>query len=138
MKVISNQNKKFAMMMQHYKTRYYSDYFPKDYGNDFQLPDIPDTPTDPPTPALTIRKNADELSSTEQNRYIQGIETLISSVVYSDLVGYHAGMHRMHGGMAGPIGYQRFLSWHRIYLAKPEEVLKQIDEETFIPILGVE
>ena len=116
-----------------YKHHLYSDCLPKECKDDFQLPEIPENPPIPPSPTLTVRRNADQLTQEEQDRYINGIETLISSGVYSDLVGFHAGMHRMHGSMAGPIGYQRFLSWHRIYLAKLEEALKQIDPDTFIP-----
>ncbi len=31
--------------------------------------------------------------------------------------------HRMHGSMAGPIGFKRFLYWHRAYLLEFENAL---------------
>lgn len=114
-----------------YQYLQYSDYIPKEHQEKFEVPEIPEEI--PVEPILTVRKDADDLTSDEQDRYINGIERLISSGFYSDLVGHHAGMHRMHGGMSGPIGYQRFLSWHRVYLSRLEEALKQIDNQTFIP-----
>jgi hypothetical protein len=40
--------------------------------------------------------------------------------------------HNMHGSM-GPIGVQRFLPWHRVYLFKLEQMLQVFDPEIFIP-----
>ena len=39
----------------------------------------------------------------------------------------------MHGGMAGPVGYQRFLPWHRAYLIVFERALREIDDSLSIP-----
>ena len=58
---------------------------------------------------------------------------------YGKVVAVHGNMnHHMHGGMSMPgmpasVGTQRFLSWHRDYLLKFEQMLQQIDAAAFIP-----
>jgi tyrosinase len=66
-------------------------------------------------------------------RFRNAIQTMITQGNYSRIVGIHADMdHRMHS-MNGPVGTQRFLPWHRIYLLKFEAELKIIDPSLYIP-----
>ncbi len=105
---------------------------------DPQLPVPPDVEipdpieTEPPPP--TVRKSASAMNTDEQDRFKSAITVLINSGQYGQHVSHHGEMtHRMHGSMAGPIGYERFLSWHRIYLLKLEGLLRNIDDRLFIP-----
>ena len=69
---------------------------------------------------------------------------LIRSRTYERLVRIHADMqmepdgfayarHRMHGTMSGPLGYRRFLPWHRAYLIVLERELRRLDQSLSIP-----
>lgn len=71
----------------------------------------------------------------EKTRFKDVITKLIGNGTYGQLVSHHADMsHRMHsmGGM-DPVGRQRFLPWHRVYLVKLEKAMQQIDPLCFIP-----
>lgn len=95
--------------------------------------EIPD-PIDTGPPPPTVRKSSSAMDTDEQERYTSAITTLINSGQYGQHVSHHREMsHRMHGGMAGFIGYERFLSWHRIYLLKLEGLLRNVDDRVFIP-----
>jgi len=87
-----------------------------------------------PTPAPPIkRKNQSKMTQGEKDRFINGIQTLISGGQYGPHVSHHANMmHNFHGSM-GPIGLLRFLPWHRVYLFQLEEMLQSFDSEMFIP-----
>ena len=72
------------------------------------------------------------------------IGTLIRDGKYQELVDIHAvtvtepdgfvrALHRMHGGMYGPVGFRRFLAWHRAYLIAFERELRIIDPTLSIP-----
>ena len=77
------------------------------------------------------------------------IGQLIVNGTYEHLVRVHAGMlgepdgfrysrHRMHGMGSmligsGPLGYRRFLPWHRAYLIIFERELRRIDDSLSIP-----
>ncbi|MBL4706259.1 MAG: tyrosinase family protein [Flavobacteriales bacterium] len=72
------------------------------------------------------------------------INELIASGVYKSLVDIHADMerdpdgfnrtrHRMHGSMYGPIGFRRFLGWHRAFLIAFERELRKENEHLSIP-----
>ena len=41
--------------------------------------------------------------------------------------------HRMHGAQAGPIGFRRFLPWHRAYLIDFERELRKINNNLSLP-----
>lgn len=96
-----------------------------------------DLPTDPEPepPGPVVRKDQANMTDAEKTRFRVGIEALITNGFFGIHVGYHANMgHRMHGSMGlGFIGFERFLPWHRLYLAKLGEALRAIDEEAFIP-----
>lgn len=72
------------------------------------------------------------------------VDTLIRTGVYQRLVNIHAAMviepdgfrhtlYSMHGSMSGPLGYRRFLPWHRAYLINFERELREIDDSLSIP-----
>ena len=72
------------------------------------------------------------------------ISTLMTNGTYGNLVQIHAAMiqepdgfrrshHRMHGSMSGPLGYRRFLPWHRAYLIVFERQLRGINPALSIP-----
>jgi tyrosinase len=82
---------------------------------------------------MATRKRASGMTHTEQQRYIDTITQLNLSGFYGGFVAIHADMmHRMHSSM-GPVGGQRFLSWHRLYLHKLEQAMQAIDSQAFIP-----
>lgn len=59
---------------------------------------------------------------------------LMKEGTYAELAEIHTNhIHRMHGGNADPIGYQRFLPWHRAYLIVFERELRRIDDTLAIP-----
>jgi tyrosinase len=73
----------------------------------------------------------------ERDRFISVITQLINAPgdpnPYGVMVGHHADMnHDMHGSM-GPVGRQRFLPWHRVYLLKVEKMGQAVDPLFFIP-----
>ncbi|MDQ4023332.1 MAG: tyrosinase family protein, partial [Thermoproteota archaeon] len=83
--------------------------------------------------SIIERKNQSKMTNEEKARFLNGIQTLISNGQYGPHVSHHADMkHNMHGSM-GPIGVQRFLPWHRVYLFKLEQMLQVFDPEIFIP-----
>ncbi len=85
---------------------------------------------------MTIRKRASALTAAERKRFVETLTALNSGpapTVYAQFVADHADMgHRMHS-MEGPVGRQRFLSWHRDFLMKFERELQKLDPLVFIP-----
>jgi tyrosinase len=97
------------------------------------------------------RKNESEMSDPEKTTFksaISNFNSLFRSPIvggtYGQMVAIHAlecrdadgnviSCHRMHS-MDGPVGTQRFLTWHRIYLAYLEGWIRQnINSDFFIP-----
>lgn len=88
-------------------------------------------PTTPQKP--DERKNQASMSQQEKDRFINAYQTLNSTGELGTLVSYHADMsHMMHGRM-GAVGVQRFLPWHRVYLAELEEFLQGINPDIVLP-----
>jgi tyrosinase len=84
-------------------------------------------------PKTIKRKNQADMTKAENSLYINGIQNLINAGRYGPLVAIHGDMsHRMHT-MSGPIGTQRFLPWHRVYLFELEQMLLAINPNSFIP-----
>jgi tyrosinase len=86
---------------------------------------------------MAVRKKASAMTVAEQNRFKNVITQLINRPgdpnPYGTLVGRHANhAHNMHPFM-GPVGLQRFLPWHRVYLLKVERMGQAIDPLFFIP-----
>lgn len=76
--------------------------------------------------------------------YRRAVNELITTGVYRRLVAIHSdavvepdgfqrARHRMHGSMYGPVGYRRFLPWHRAYLIAFERELRRIDDTLSLP-----
>ena len=74
----------------------------------------------------------------------KAISKLMKKGVYGELVQTHAAMvqepdgfqhslHRMHGRRGFPVGYQRFLPWHRAYLIVFERELRGINPALSVP-----
>lgn len=82
---------------------------------------------------MAVRKRASQLTTQEQQLYIQGVTNLIQSGAYGQLVAIHADMRHMQHGSMGPIGRQRFLPWHRDFLLQLERQLQGLDANAFIP-----
>ena len=72
------------------------------------------------------------------------VQKLIEKGIYKNLVDIHAEQvqesdglvrtkHRMHGAMYGPVGFRRFLPWHRAYLIVFERELRKIDDTLSLP-----
>ena len=71
-----------------------------------------------------------------------GVDKLFKSGAYARLVSHHSAMdhssgghmalHRMHGSMAGDLGFLRFLPWHRAYLVAFERALRRIEPKAFV------
>jgi tyrosinase len=85
----------------------------------------------------TVRRRSSALTSAQRQRYINGINALIASGTYGQLVAEHADMsHKQHDDMGmglDPVGRQRFLPWHRVFLLRLEQALQAIDPLTVIP-----
>jgi tyrosinase len=89
---------------------------------------------------LIQRKNESSMSDTEKRAFINGI-TGFNNLAASQYVGgnyrqtvtIHEKPHRMHS-LDGPVGTQRFLTWHRYYLAALESwVRASVEPNFFIP-----
>ena len=82
---------------------------------------------------LITRKDQAAMSPDEQQRFLSAIDTLNANGFFGKYVAIHGNMmHRMHS-MDGPIGTQRFLPWHRVYLVDLEREMRSIDSRIFIP-----
>ncbi len=82
---------------------------------------------------MPIRKRTTEMTADEKKRFKDAITTLIQDGTYGQMVSHHADMsHNMHS-MMGPVGRQRFLPWHRVYLLKLEQAMQATDPLCFIP-----
>jgi tyrosinase len=86
---------------------------------------------------MAIRKRVTAMTVQEQDRFLSVIRQLINNPPdpnrYGVLVGHHAHhAHNMHPFM-GPVGTERFLPWHRVFLLKVEQMGQEIDPLFFIP-----
>jgi tyrosinase len=87
-------------------------------------------------PPQRERKSAASLSSTEQSRLLGAFDVLNRNGVLGQFVAIHADMrhnqHMMPGPM-GPVGAQRFLPWHRVFLYEFEKALRRVHADVTIP-----
>ena len=85
---------------------------------------------------MAVRKRSSAMTTAEKTRFKAVMTQLINAPgnpnPYGKFVGIHAEDHMMHPFM-GPLGIQRFLPWHRVYLLKLEEMGQAIDPLFFIP-----
>jgi tyrosinase len=73
------------------------------------------------------------LSSADRTAFNDALQQAHADGSYQSLADVHADMsHRMHS-MMGPIGTQRFLPWHRVYLLKMEDLLRSKKPGLTIP-----
>lgn len=95
--------------------------------------EIPD-PRDPSNDVVVVRKNQADMTDQEKDDYKDAYSALIAGGFLIPHVNVHENMtHRMHGRSSGPIGFQRFLPWHRVYLSRLGEALRQVNPNVFIP-----
>jgi tyrosinase len=80
------------------------------------------------------RVNHRMLKPKERDRLNNALQKAHQAGTYQPLAEIHSRMalHRMHS-MHGPVGTQRFLPWHRLYLLKCEELLKAHEPLARIP-----
>ena len=85
------------------------------------------------------RKNEANMNDTEKNVFKNGITAFNNlpasphvSGNYRQTVTIHVNPHRIHSG-DGPVGTQRFLTWHRYYLAALEAWVRTLEPNFFIP-----
>lgn len=76
---------------------------------------------------LCVRKDHRQLTSDEQNRFLNAYSQINAMNALGPLVDIHANaIHQMHGN-------PRFLPWHRIYLLRLETLLMSVDPTVCIP-----
>lgn len=76
---------------------------------------------------LCHRKEHRRLTSDEQSRFLDAYTQVNAMGALAPLVDIHAnGLHQMHGN-------PRFLPWHRVYLARMEQLLMAVDPTVCIP-----
>ena len=88
--------------------------------------------------AVPLRQDQAKLSVEERGRFLDGIRLLNQRGVFSQLVSIHSDMsHTMHnmgpGDPMSPLGQQRFLPWHRIFLYQLEQQLQGFYPDVTIP-----
>jgi tyrosinase len=82
---------------------------------------------------LRQRMDHRALNAQARKQFNVAIQQAHSDGSYQTLAAVHADMsHRMHS-MSGPVGTQRFLPWHRIYLLKMEGLLRSKQPGLTIP-----
>jgi hypothetical protein len=92
----------------------------------------------PTAAALPQRKDQAALSATERGRFLTTLNLLNQRGFYGALVSIHSDMsHTMHNmgpsDPTSPLGQQRFLPWHRVYLYQLEQLLQMFDPDVTIP-----
>ena len=92
--------------------------------------------------SVRIRKS--NLTFDRWQDFRSAVNQMIDGRTYQRLVSIHAeevresdglvrSRHRMHGTMLGPVGFRRFLPWHRAYLIAFERELRAIDDTLALP-----
>ena len=90
----------------------------------YNVPSDEYKPAHPPKP--DERKNQSAMTQNEKDDFIAAYNAINTSGALGPMVAYHADMtHMMHSNM-GPVGTQRFLPWHRVYLSELEELLQAV------------
>jgi tyrosinase len=87
---------------------------------------------------LPQRKDQATLSPVERARFLAAVDVLNQRGFFGALVSIHSDMsHTMHNmgpnDPTSPLGQQRFLPWHRIYLYQFEQMLQAFDPDVTIP-----
>jgi hypothetical protein len=80
-----------------------------------------------------VRRDHRALDDAQRKTFNNALAALDGNPAWQTLMNYHVGgIYRMHS-MHGPIGTQRFLSWHRKYLFEAEQMLRAVDPTVTIP-----
>ena len=80
-----------------------------------------------------VRRDHRALDDTERKTFNNALAALDGNPAWQTLMNYHVGgVYRMHS-MHGPVGTQRFLSWHRKYLFEAEQMLRAVEPTVTIP-----
>lgn len=94
---------------------------------------------------MIVRKNWAKMTTGERTAFERAVDAMIDDGSYGELVWHHmhpqGHMYKMHSNTrydqdpvkGREIGGKRFLPWHRIYLTKFEEKLREHDSNLFIP-----
>lgn len=90
------------------------------------------------TLAKSQRKDQAKLTTEERQQFLNGINFLNQRGIFGQLVSMHTDMsHTMHNmGPAdptSPLGQQRFLPWHRVFLYQLEQQLQKLYPNIAIP-----
>jgi tyrosinase len=78
------------------------------------------------------RVNHQALDPTARNRLNLALQAAHADGSYQAMSVVHSQNHMMHSSM-GPVGTQRFLPWHRVYLFRLENLLRQKQPGVTIP-----
>jgi tyrosinase len=78
------------------------------------------------------RVNHQTLDATAKERFNQALQAAHADGTYQAMSVIHSQNHKMHSSM-GPVGTQRFLPWHRVYLFRLENVLRAKQPSVTIP-----
>ena len=85
-------------------------------------------------PAAKTRPTEAARPDADRQRFRDVVGEAISKGVYSQLVWVHMDMsHRMHTMRGDAVGTQRFLPWHRNYLARFEAAMRSFDPDFVVP-----
>ncbi len=92
----------------------------------------------PAAVAVPQRKDQAALSVEERGRFLDGINLLNQRGIFGQLVSIHSDMsHTMHNmgqnDPTSPLGQQRFLPWHRVFLSQLEQQLQGFYPDVTIP-----
>ena len=91
-----------------------------------------------------VRMRKSNLTFDRWRDFRSAVNQMIGRGTYQRLVNIHAepvpepdglvrSRHRMHGTMFGPVGFRRFLPWHRAYLIAFERQLRAINDTLALP-----
>ncbi len=98
----------------------------------------PVTVAAPAAVAVPQRKDQSALSVEERGRFLDAINLLNQRGIFGQLVSIHSDMsHTMHNmgpdDPTSPLGQQRFLPWHRVFLSQLEQQLQGFYSDVTIP-----
>jgi hypothetical protein len=80
-----------------------------------------------------VRRDHRLLDRAQRQTFNNALAALDGNPAWQTLMNYHVGgVYRMHS-MHGPVGTQRFLSWHRQYLFQAEQMLRAVEPTITIP-----
>ncbi len=106
--------------------------------DDFVKKELPFFNRPNPNPSYR-RRNEAKMTKKQRQRFTSSLKTLIDDGWFNEFVNIHGNMdYHMHTcnmmtGRCSLMGTYRFLAWHRVYLLKLEEKLREVDKRNFVP-----